>query len=156
MKKMIVIILFLAGAISLPAQKPDQIGVKELESVLSVENDTLYIINFWATWCSPCVKEIGYFEAAHRTGKGKKQKVILINLDFPNQTERRVIPFIKEKDLTATILQMTELDYNKWIPIVDPEWGGQIPATLFMKNGEKHFVAEELTELELNQIIANF
>jgi thiol-disulfide isomerase/thioredoxin len=131
------------------AQKVSSISEEKLASLLEQDNDTLYVINFWATWCSPCVTEIGYFEELHIAFKNQKLKVILINLDFPNQIEKRVLPFINEKNLTAEVLNMTNMDYNSWIPIVDPDWSGAIPATLIFKSNSKKFISRELSKKEL-------
>ena len=112
------------------AQTVTDIDSDGLEAITSNLNDTTYVVNFWATWCSPCVKEIGYFEELHRQFNSSNVKVILVNLDFPNQVDRRVRPFLKNKEITAEVLLMTDLDYNAWIDRVDPSWSGAIPATL--------------------------
>ena len=103
-------------------------------------NDTTYVINFWATWCSPCVKEIGYFEELHRESGTSKLKVFLISLDFPNQLERRVMPFLEERDISAEVLLVTDLKYNEWIDRVDSSWSGAIPATLIYQGDERIFL----------------
>ena len=128
--------------------------IKEIDSDVLVTitqkyNDTTYVVNFWATWCSPCVKEIGYFEELHRQAPGPEMKVILISLDFPNSIERRVIPFLKEKDITAEVKLVTDLDYNAWIERIDPGWSGAIPATLIYKRDKRLFLEKELTRDEL-------
>jgi thiol-disulfide isomerase/thioredoxin len=115
------------------------------------ENDTTYVINFWATWCSPCVKEIGYFEELHKQYASQKLQVILVSLDFPNQKERRVVPFLKEKGITAPVKLMADLDYNSWIDKVDPSWSGALPATLIYNTKERVFLEKELTRSELNE-----
>jgi thiol-disulfide isomerase/thioredoxin len=120
-------------------------------------NDTTYVINFWATWCSPCVKEIGFFEEVHTSFKDSKVKVILVSLDFPNQLERRLIPFLEEKEISASVMLMTDLDYNSWIDRVDKSWSGAIPATLIFNQEDRVFLEQELTRDELfkhvNQIL---
>lgn len=130
-------------------QEVGSIDRDELLELLNKDNDTVYVVNFWATWCSPCVAEIGYFEALHKSRSDDKLKVVLVNLDFPNQVDRRVIPFMKEKDLTARVLNMTEMDYNSWIPDVDNEWSGAIPATLIYKGKKREFIGRELSREEL-------
>ena len=83
-----------------------------------------------------------------------KVKVILVSLDFPNQLERRVIPFIAEKDISASVMLMTDLNYNEWIDLVDPSWTGAIPATLIYSAKERIFLEQELTREELFENVA--
>jgi hypothetical protein len=81
-------------------------------------------------------------------------KVILISLDFPDTKDRRVIPFLKEKDITADVYLMTDLDYNSWIERIDPEWSGAIPATLIYKRNKRLFLEKELSRNELFEHVA--
>jgi len=156
MKAFIVIVFLFAGLNTSLAQNPSPIDRDQLACLLNPENDTLYIFNFWATWCSPCVREIGYFEEVHKASKDLPRKVVLINLDFPDQFEKRVLPFIAEKKLTAQILQMTDMDYNSWIPLVNEDWSGAIPATLLIKRDKQKFIAREVSKQELIELISNF
>ena len=131
------------------AQSVREIDGDALEALPSSMNDTTYVVNFWATWCSPCVKEIGYFEELHRQIESAYVKVILVSLDFPRQVESRVIPFLREKEITAEVLLMTDLDYNSWIDRVDPSWSGAIPATIIYNREKRVFLEQELTRDEL-------
>lgn len=147
--KFLYIIACLLFISQIQAQSLTKINSDELEELSAMNNDTTYILNFWATWCSPCIKEIGYFEDLHRQAPGTEMKVILISLDFPNSIERRVIPFLKEKDITAEVKLVTDLDYNAWINRIDPGWSGAIPATLIYKQDKRLFLEKELSRDEL-------
>jgi thiol-disulfide isomerase/thioredoxin len=149
-KEVIILPLSLTLFLSpLDGQQVESISLRELSSITSHSNDTTYVVNFWATWCSPCVKEIGYFEELHREYDQKNLKVYLVSLDFPNQLERRVIPFLRDREITAEVMLMTNLDYNSWIDQVDPSWSGSIPATLIYRNDQRIFLERELTREEL-------
>jgi thiol-disulfide isomerase/thioredoxin len=115
----------------------------------------LHVVNFWATWCPPCVTELPYFEKLSKEYQDKEVKFILISLDFPSQIESRLIPFLKTNKITADVRVMTNIDYNSWIEKVDSSWQGNIPVTLFFNNARKirYFHPSEVTEKELRDLI---
>ncbi len=159
MKLFLSVVLSLTiGSASLPAQKIEKIGVPELEKILASPENVLHVVNFWATWCPPCVTELPYFEKMSKEYQGKGVKFILISLDFPSQIESRLIPFLKTNKITADVRVMTDLDYNSWIEKVDGSWQGNIPVTLFFNNARKikYFHPSELTEKELKDLITKY
>jgi len=132
------------------AQRVHKLDADGVASLSRLSNDTTYVINFWATWCSPCVKEIPIFEKLHKESMDSKLKVILVSLDFPRQLDSRVLPFLLDKDVSAEVRIMTDMDYNAWIDRVDPAWTGAIPATLIYKKDKRVFLEKELTYDELH------
>lgn len=147
------IFCFLVFFSKIHSQSPLEIGSDEVVALTNLDHDTTYVVNFWATWCSPCVKEIGYFEELHRNPPAPRVKVILISLDFPNSIERRVNPFLKEKDISADVYLVTDLDYNSWIERVHPDWSGAIPATLIYRGDKRMFLEQELSREELEDYV---
>ncbi len=125
-----------------------------LEAVLSRKTEKLQVINFWATWCAPCIKELPYFEEVNKTAADKID-VTLVSLDFADEFEKRVLPFVEKRSLRSQVLLLDEIDYNSWIDKVDPSWSGAIPATLIINpsNGKRKFLEKELNEGELNSLI---
>lgn len=137
------------------AQDIERIGIPELEKILAASDDRLYVINFWATWCAPCVKELPHFEKVSKEYKTEKVRFILISLDFPSQIDKQLIPFLKKNKITMPVSVMTDLDYNAWIDKVDPSWLGNIPATLIFNRaaGRRLFIPDEVEEAELRKAI---
>lgn len=109
------------------------------EEYLRKENDTTYVVNFWATWCKPCVKELPYFEQVHAENLDKPLKVVLVSLDFPDKVNDLVVPFIEKKGLKSEVVLLNDDDHNRWIPLVSDKWSGAIPATVVVKNGQAVF-----------------
>ncbi|MFW5663648.1 MAG: TlpA disulfide reductase family protein [bacterium] len=125
----------------------------EFSHWLERESDSIYIVNFWATWCAPCVKEIPDFEKLYAKYKTNKVKLLFVSLDFPNQLESRVIPFIDRMDMQAQVVMLDDTRANRWIPLVDEDWTGAIPATLIYNRDFREFYAREITFNELEEII---
>lgn len=128
-----------------------------LESFLNKKDDTIYIVNFWATWCAPCIKELPFFEEIGKQYKNKNVKVILVSLDFPKKVESSLIPFIERKKLASEVIHLDDPDANSWIEKVDKNWSGAIPATIIYKNENATFYEQSFTydelETELLKII---
>ncbi len=119
-------------------------------------SDTLYIYNFWATWCSPCVKELPYFNMADSAWADKPVKFLLVSLDFSENIESVLIPFMIEKDIRPEVIVLDDPDANSWISEIDPSWEGAIPATLFFRMKQRKFMNQSFTFEELNTEIENF
>lgn len=127
------------------------------KTFLNKKDRTTYVINFWATWCLPCLKELPYFEKLNQQYKDKGVKVILVSLDMPKRIESNLIPFIAKRKLQSQVIHLDDPDANTWIEKVSPNWGGSIPATVIYnatesKFYERIFIYEDL-EKELKTIL---
>jgi len=145
------IILTVAHSTGLLGQ--DQVTVfetfDELENyAFQRDNDTTYVVNFWATWCGPCVKELPYFESLNKKYEGKAFKQILVSLDFKKQLDSRVIPFIEKENIQSEVVLLADGKANKWIDRVDPSWSGAIPITIIYKGNDRSFYETEFHSLE--------
>lgn len=128
----------------------------ELEPFFHLQNDTTYIINFWATWCKPCVAELPYFEQLHQQYKNDKVKVILVSLDFKKQIQSKLIPFIIKNKIQSKVVLLDDPKANQWIDKVDPAWDGAIPVSVVYKNDNRQFIGGEVADYaELENILLN-
>lgn len=118
-------------------------------------NDTLYVVNFWATWCKPCVMEMPYFEEAARKFSSEKVKIMYVSLNSVKE-KASVTFFIEAKKIQNRVLLLNDPNPNNWINKIDPSWTGAIPATVMYKNGKKVFFKEGgFTQEEINSTITN-
>lgn len=113
----------------------------------------MVLLNFWATWCAPCVKEIPAFEELNAKYSSNKVKVLLVSLDFPNQVESRVLPFMDRMNIQSQVILLDDPYSNRWIGKVSEEWSGAIPATVIYSSGFRGFYEREFTFEELEEII---
>ncbi|MCH7413065.1 TlpA family protein disulfide reductase [Belliella sp. R4-6] len=129
------------------------ISFEEFEGMMNRSSKKIRVYNFWATWCAPCVKEMPYFEKT--ASEDDELELYFISMDDGRKPER-VTSFIDKRNVTHPVYLLNDVDYDKWIDKVNPEWSGAIPATLFIKpNGEKYFHEGEVTEEELKKLISN-
>ncbi|UCD60805.1 MAG: redoxin domain-containing protein [Flavobacteriaceae bacterium] len=128
----------------------------DLETLLNRKDDKIYIINFWATWCAPCIKELPYFEKINRQGEDNNWKVILVSLDMPSMWKSKLIPFIRNKGLQSEVVILDDPDQNSWIPKIDKSWSGAIPATLIYNRTKRKFYEQTFTYEMLNKELREF
>ncbi len=129
------------------------VDFNQLEPMLSKQNDTLYIVNFWATWCNPCVKELPDFEKLATEYKNKKVKFLLVSMDFPQHLETKVIPFVKKHQIKSEVVLLFDTNANAWINKISPKWTGSIPATLIYNMSFRKFHEGIYSYEELKTII---
>lgn len=127
----------------------------ELDKRIAAGKDTTYVVNFWATWCGPCVAELPNFEKLRVANLKKPVKVLLISVDFKSKLQKEVIPFVVKNQFKAEVFLLNETDQQKYIERVDPKWTGAIPATLFVKQKTRRFYEQEFTEKQLKNTLLN-
>lgn len=140
-KKDKLIILTIVGlllfSVKLYSQNIEIIKFEKLQSKFKNKSDTTYIVNFFASWCSPCLKELPLILKFSNENKYTKYKVLLVSLDF-KKNYLDVLPSLVEKyQISQTIYLLDESDSNYWISKLDKNWSGQIPATFIINGSSK-------------------
>lgn len=128
------------------SQEIKKIKITDLEKTIT-ESKTPLIVNFWATYCIPCIEEIPYFQKlANKYAKDSVQ-LILVSLDMRDDYQK-IAPFAQKRKFTAPIVWLNETNADYFCPKVDPKWSGAIPASLFINNrsGYRKFYEEQLSE----------
>lgn len=124
----------------------------ELESYLSTTSEDVHIVNFWAMWCVPCVKELPLFD--EYVEQHPNTKLLLVSMDFPEDIESKLKPFLKRQGIKAQVVILDEADANSWIDKIDPSWSGAIPFTIvFNKNSKSYHEGDFSTLEELAQLV---
>ena len=158
MKFAVIAFFFCCLTVSVCGQEVRVIKYPELLKIIDGEDAELKVINFWATWCKPCIEELEVFEELNRQRSSDNVKVILISLDFVEDLETKVKKFVSRRGLKSQVFLLDETDYNAFIDKVSPEWSGAIPATLIVNaaSGKKMFYEKQFKEGELLQALRTF
>jgi thiol-disulfide isomerase/thioredoxin len=139
----------LATAQPIPAMSIDEV-IKRTSS-----RDTTYIINFWATWCAPCVEELPVFNKLQKRYADKPIKVLLVSLDFKQDYPLKLNTFLQRKSVLPDVIWLSDTNPNVFVPKIDNTWEGSIPATVVVRpaTGDKIFIEGQVTEKQITGII---
>ncbi len=124
---------------------------ESFKPLLSINDGKTRVINFWATWCKPCVAELPYFELINSRYPDNEVEVILVSLDLPKQVETKLIPFLRKQKIESKVILLDDPDANSWIPKVNKNWSGSIPATIIYKGNTVNFYERSFTYNELEK-----
>lgn len=147
-------LLFITISISGKAQQAELIKLSQLQTLIEEKSDQIKVINFWATWCAPCVKELPLFESLNQDRKDAK--VILVSMDIDlDPSPEKVYKFVARKKILSHVVILDERDPNAWINKIDKTWSGALPSTLFINTatGKRKFVEREMHAGELEKFI---
>lgn len=111
----------------------------DLSSKFYNGSDTTYLVNFWATSCPPCIKEMPLLMKVATDSQKNKVKVLLVSLDLAKDLENRVIPFVNNHQITPEVVLLGDQNYSNWTEKIDSTWYGALPATLIVKGHVKDF-----------------
>ena len=146
MKKPVILLIiaffsFVANAQHIPKWK-----ITEVVNYFNKKNDTVYVVNFWATFCKPCVAEIPDFIRISNRYKGQKVKLLLVSLDLPGYYPAKIAAFARKNNFNTPIVWLNETNADIFCPMIDKKWSGAIPATIIVngKTGYRKFVEDEM------------
>ena len=152
-KKTVFIIAFFCFAAAVQAQQIPKLKMADVVKSFSGKSDSIFVINFWATFCKPCVAEIPGFIKIASKYKNDKVKLMLVSLDLPSYYPKKIAAFATKNNFATNIVWLNETDADYFCPMIDKSWSGAIPATIMVntKTGYKKFFEAELNGEEFEK-----
>ncbi len=147
-------VMFFMPGIRLDAQEVRRVKITDMEKLMSESKHPL-VINFWATWCTPCVEELPSLIREVKKHEADSLQLILVSLDDKENFPEKLRDFIRARNYEGTFLWLDETNADYFCPLIDSSWSGAIPATLFLhkKNGYRKFVEAKLSDRTLQDIL---
>ncbi len=141
--------------VTLPAIK--KLTAKDVRNIIDSSKGPT-IINFWATWCGPCVRELTYFDSIIAV-KNANVKLVLVSLDFPESYPKKLAAFVQKHGYKGEVVFLAETNADVFIPIIEKKWNGAIPASIFFNNEKNRYemfnmqMTRQRFALELDKLI---
>ena len=147
--KLLLPFLLIAFSLLATAQDIPKWKIDQLEEYIR-KSDRPVIVNFWATFCKPCIVEVPYFQKLVKKYEQEGVELLLVSLDL-EQSYKKIKPFAQKHHFTAPIVFLDETNADEFCPRIDERWSGAIPASLFINNktGYRKFHEEQIPEKKL-------
>ena len=153
--RIIAALLVLVSSHAALSQTPQLVKLDKLQELMAGEKSQIQVINFWATWCAPCIKELPLFEKLNAERSDIRVRLVSMDMDL-DPTPEKVLRFVQRKNIRSQVLILDERNPDTWIDKIEKSWSGALPATIILnnKNGKRKFVEKELHDGELEKLIA--
>ena len=100
-----------------------------LKKAIAAQKGHVVLVNFWATWCGPCVAEFPAIVKAGHKYRAQGLTVISVSADSAKDLHTKVEPFLAKQGATFPAYLEKSADPEDFINALDPAWQGDLPRT---------------------------
>ena len=120
-----------------PAAPPNVYATyAEIAPLLEQRNDTTYLVNFWATWCKPCLEELPLLQQLQEETEGPL-RVVLVSLDDQPAAIARIPDYLAKRDIDLPTVVLTD-GAQAWKTELDEHWDGSLPTSIIYRGGLRY------------------
>jgi peroxiredoxin len=89
------------------------------------------LVNFWATWCAPCVAEFDEFVTVNRMYRHRDFELVTVSMNEPDEKDK-VLEFLKKQHASNRNLIFASDDRERLMNSFDSHWQGALPYTVLI------------------------
>lgn len=147
LKKLLFLFILTGFVLAGKSQRIPKWKIEDVVKSYAAKNDTVYVVNFWATFCKPCNEEIPDFIRIVKKYEKQKVKLLLVSLDLPSYYAAKLPAFIKKYKYNTNHVWLNETNADHFCPAIDEKWSGAIPSTIIVNNktGYRKFIEDQVS-----------
>ena len=155
MKRVVLSIILFFAVNTIYSQTIPKWKINDVVNYYTKNNDTTYVVNFWSTYCQPCIEEMPYLQSISKKYTKQKVKLVFVSLDAKSFYPKKLKTFLKKHKITARCIWLNETNADIFCPAVDEKWSGAIPATIIVHNkkGYKQFYEQQFTPQQFEEAL---
>ena len=117
-----------------------------LQALRRNDSGKFRLVNFWATWCAPCLVEFHEFVTINRMYRHRDFELVMVSMNRPDE-QKTVLEFLKKKEASNRNLIFASADREQLINAFEPEWSGAVPYTVLI-NPEGRIIHREIGSID--------
>ena len=132
----------------------EPVDAEALGALRRNDSGKLRLVNFWATWCGPCVTEFPELVTINRMYRRRAFEMITVSANYPDE-KKEVLDFLTKQQASNRNLLFAGTDKYKFMEAFDKDWNAALPYTVLIgPSGEYLYQAQGSADmLELKRII---
>ncbi|MCS7209795.1 MAG: TlpA family protein disulfide reductase [Fimbriimonadales bacterium] len=138
MRKLLLCVALTTLGISVLAEPAlPRTDARDLERRIARYRGKVVVVNFWATWCAPCMEELPDLARFYRNYR--RQGVVMIGVSFDDESsaDKTVPPALRKHRVTYPVVVVKQ-DYDEFASQFDEAWAGEVPRFyLYDRNGKR-------------------
>jgi peroxiredoxin len=102
-----------------------------LKALRKNDSGKFRLVNFWATWCAPCLAEFPEFITINRMYRHRDFELVTVSLNRPDE-QKAVLDCLKHNQASCKNFVFASAERDKLIDAFDPDWQGPVPFTVLL------------------------